>query len=247
MWQQVLPFFDFEDPDYMPFMEGLKRPSWKGIKDKITKKPTALPVAEEKPAFVLNKKESPLPVQCIYSGTRKSASGRRVPEGFSIQVPKRWSKTQEVHAVSRLLQRLNQQEEKRHTLLNQAKKQPLLTLHTKAELSTYATELNQSTLNSPVKGFSVGSAKHSRLAQVNLKTGIITVSKYCMGQMPEQAFRYLLLHELTHFYHGGHGADFWQKVRQFCLDARTQHHLMAAWHQQQTLEQDPAYVAYEAN
>ena len=75
----------------------------------------------------------------------------------------------------------------------------------------------------PVQGVRVGWAKYSRLAQANLRTGIITVSRYCLGErIPAAAFRYLILHELAHFIEANHSPRFWALVAQHCPDHKAQ-------------------------
>lgn len=76
----------------------------------------------------------------------------------------------------------------------------------------YVRRINESTLRVPIGGVRIGSAKHSRLAQINLKTRVITFSRYAIENVPERGRRYLVLHELSHVKEASHNKYFWQLV-----------------------------------
>jgi hypothetical protein len=58
----------------------------------------------------------------------------------------------------------------------------------------------------------IGSAKYSRLAQINLHTHIITFSRYAIENVPERGRRYLVIHELSHVKEASHNKRFWNYV-----------------------------------
>ncbi|MBX9686448.1 MAG: M48 family metallopeptidase [Candidatus Obscuribacterales bacterium] len=81
-----------------------------------------------------------------------------------------------------------------------------------AFMAGYVKRINDSTLRVPIGGVRIGSAKYSRLAQINLRTHIITFSRYAIENVPERGRRYLVLHELAHVKEPSHNKDFWQIV-----------------------------------
>lgn len=76
----------------------------------------------------------------------------------------------------------------------------------------YVKRINDSTLRVPIGGIRIGSAKYSRLAQINLKTHIITFSRYAIENVPERGRRYLVIHELAHVKEASHNKHFWELV-----------------------------------
>jgi hypothetical protein len=81
-----------------------------------------------------------------------------------------------------------------------------------ADLGRYVAELNAKTLRAPLRGVRIGRAKHSRLAQANVRTGVLTFSRYAIDGMPPRALRYLVLHELAHLFEANHSGRFWALV-----------------------------------
>jgi hypothetical protein len=107
-----------------------------------------------------------------------------------------------------------------------------LCIQTLAELTAYVKQLNASTFQAPLKGVRMGRSKISHLAQVNLRTGVMSVSRYCLGQaIPAEAFRYLILHELAHFQEANHSKRFWALVARYCPDYKRQRQLMRLYFQ----------------
>lgn len=76
----------------------------------------------------------------------------------------------------------------------------------------YVRRINDATLRVPVKDVRIGTAKYSRLAQINLDTGIITFSRFAVENVPERGRRYLVLHELAHVKQKNHNQQFWGLV-----------------------------------
>jgi Protein of unknown function DUF45 len=78
----------------------------------------------------------------------------------------------------------------------------------------YVRRLNEATFNVTIGGVRIGSAKYSRLAQINLKSRIITFSRFAVENVPERGRRYLVLHELAHVKEANHNDRFWGLVEQ---------------------------------
>lgn len=79
-------------------------------------------------------------------------------------------------------------------------------------MAGYVKRINDATLRVPIGGVRIGSAKYSRLAQINLHTHIITFSRYAIENVPERGRRYLVIHELSHVKEASHNKRFWQLV-----------------------------------
>lgn len=76
----------------------------------------------------------------------------------------------------------------------------------------YVKRINDATLRVPFGGIRIGQAKYSRLAQINLRTRIITFSRFAIENVPERGRRYLVIHELAHVKEASHNKNFWQLV-----------------------------------
>jgi predicted metal-dependent hydrolase len=99
-----------------------------------------------------------------------------------------------------------------------------------AEFGAYVRRLNDETLHAPLRGVRIGSARRSRLAQANTKTGVLTFSRFAIDGMPERALRYLVLHELAHLFEANHSPRFWAHVARFEPDYRAQRLVAQAHH-----------------
>lgn len=82
-------------------------------------------------------------------------------------------------------------------------------------MNGYVRRINEATYNVTLGGVRIGSAKYSRLAQINLKTRVITFSRYAIENVPERGRRYLVIHELAHVLEANHNSRFWELVERF--------------------------------
>lgn len=82
----------------------------------------------------------------------------------------------------------------------------------KSFMQSYVKRINDSTFKVTIGGIRIGSAKYSRLAQINLKSRIITFSRFAIENVPERGRRYLVLHELAHVLEASHNKHFWNLV-----------------------------------
>jgi hypothetical protein len=79
----------------------------------------------------------------------------------------------------------------------------------------YVRRINAATLNVTIGGVRIGEAKYSRLAQINLKSRIITFSRFAIENVPERGRRYLVIHELAHVKEPDHSPAFWKLVAKY--------------------------------
>ena len=91
----------------------------------------------------------------------------------------------------------------------------------------YVRRINAATLNVAIGGVRIGSAKYSRLAQINLKTRIITFSRYAIENVAERGRRYLVIHELAHVKER-RGFERIDKIRNFGSQAKKHNRRRAA-------------------
>lgn len=82
-------------------------------------------------------------------------------------------------------------------------------------MAAYVRRINEATLNVTIGGVRIGSAKYSRLAQINLQSRIITFSQFAIENVPERGRRYLVIHELAHVKEPSHNQRFWQIVARY--------------------------------
>lgn len=76
----------------------------------------------------------------------------------------------------------------------------------------YVRRINEATFNVTIGGVRIGEARYTRLAQINLRSRIITFSRFAIENVPERARRYLVIHELAHVLESGHTQRFWNLV-----------------------------------
>ena len=183
-----------------------------------------------------------LPVSVKESPRAKRASGRILATTAVITLPPHWPKRMKQHAIDELVIKLSRVhiKQQQHRLSIEAMQEEdqnhdaiRISIETLAELKAYVQQLNASTFQAPLNDVKIGRSKVSHLAQVNLRTGVMTVSRYCLGQaIPAEAFRYLILHELAHFQEANHSKRFWALVAHYCPDYKRQRQLMRLYFQQ---------------
>src|SRR5205809_831369 len=84
-----------------------------------------------------------------------------------------------------------------------------------AFMSGYVRRINEATLNVSIGGVKIGTARYSRLAQINLHSRIITFSRFAIENVPERGRRYLVIHELAHVKEPSHNQTFWKIVERY--------------------------------
>jgi hypothetical protein len=175
---------------------------------------------------------------------RKTASGQFKNNQFIITVPGKWSIDQQQKAIASLHRRLLKQwhtsvglpasTKKKGSLTDDVFQQETLAITSLQALETVVTSINAETFKAPLKGVRVGNAKYSSLAYLKPSSGVVTFSRYVLGEaIPAEAFRYLVVHELAHFTEQNHSARFWALVARHCPDYKIQRAVIRAFFQRQ--------------
>jgi len=180
-----------------------------------------------------------LPVEITQKKKLKRASASIRDGKIKVQVPQWWSKASKEAAINELVQRLENSDSRQKKLLNSPGER--ITLHNLAALTAYVTRINHETFNAPVGKIRMGWSKYSQLAQLNLQSRTLTISKYCLTNVPEAALRYLVVHELAHCYEANHSRRFWALVAQHVPDYKYQSKVIKAVHQQAVHDAEAAH------
>jgi predicted metal-dependent hydrolase len=131
-----------------------------------------------------------------------TVSAYRDGERTVVAIPARFSRAQEREWVAKMLARLEDKERRRRP--------------SDAELVERARELSAKYLDGKAHPTSVSwSAQQGRRwGSCTLVDGSIRISTRVQG-MPEWVLDYVLLHELAHLLHAGHGPDFWRLLEAY--------------------------------
>lgn len=163
--------------------------------------------------------------------TARTARARLRGSCLVMTIPRHWPRSEQQEAIAKFT-RWGQKQTAALAALPALPQGPAMTL---AELTELVARVNGETLNVSYAGVRIGNARYTRLAQVNLKTQILTFSKFAINGMPERALRYLILHELSHLVVPNHSKAFWAVVGKHMPDYRhqrqvAQHHFRLACH-----------------
>ncbi|MFJ4108539.1 SprT-like domain-containing protein [Oerskovia enterophila] len=142
-------------------------------------------------------------VEVRRSRRRKSTvSAYRDGERTIVSIPARFTRAQEREWVQRMLDRLADKERRRRP--------------SDAELVARATELSAKYLDGRAHPTSVrwSGNQGRRWGSCTLIDGSIRISTRVQG-MPEWVLDYVLLHELAHLLHAGHGPGFWALLESY--------------------------------
>ncbi len=119
-----------------------------------------------------------------------------------VAIPSRFTRTQEREWVRRMVTRLATQELRRRP--------------SDAKLQSRAAELSKRYLDGRAVPSSIAwsSQQGRRWGSCSLADGTIRISTRLQG-MPGWVLDYVVLHELSHLIHGGHGPEFWQLLEAY--------------------------------
>ncbi len=163
-----------------------------------------------------------------------------------VKLPRHWPRHLKHSVTQELVERLQKKDAKERALLEKAARQETITLPDNEALTAFVQAINAETFQVPLGKVQIGTAKYNHLAQVNLKTKTMTVSRYCLNQAPKEALRYLIVHELAHYFESGHGPRFWALVAKHVPDYRLQSRIMKAFHHQAVIQEDASDNLLEA-
>ena len=119
-----------------------------------------------------------------------------------VSIPARFTRAQEREWVQRMVTRLAAQERRRRP--------------SDEQLATRAAELSERYLGGRARPSSVtwSSRQGRRWGSCTPVDGTIRISDRVRG-MPRWVLDYVLLHELVHLLHSGHGPDFWAELESY--------------------------------
>jgi predicted metal-dependent hydrolase len=165
---------------------------------------------------------------------RRASAIIRDDGAIHVKVPRHWARDLKRSAIEELVDRLQRKDQREKALLASKKvaQQARITITSQIELERYVRQINAETFNVPLGKIRLGYSRYNHLAQVNLQTKTMTVSKYCLENAPADALRYLIIHELAHYFESGHGPKFWALVARHVPDYRLQSRIMKAFHHQ---------------
>jgi predicted metal-dependent hydrolase len=166
---------------------------------------------------------------------RRASASLREGDVVLIKLPRRWSASLKQSITQQLLEKIQNQLFQEKKILNQIGEVPRISLMDEEALTTFVREVNQQTFQVELGAVKIGQAKYSHLAQLNVKSKTMTVSSYCLYQVPVPALRYLIIHELAHYFERGHGKAFWERVARHVPDYRLQSRIIKAFHHQQVI------------
>jgi predicted metal-dependent hydrolase len=169
---------------------------------------------------------------------RRASACIRDGKTIHVKLPRHWSKDLKYSVTTELVERLQKKDAKERDLLEQAAQQETVTVTTNAELEALVRQINEETFRVQLGKVQIGYARYNHLAQVNLRTKTMTVSRYCLNQAPKEALRYLIIHELSHYFESGHGPRFWALVQKHVPDYRLQSRIMKAFHHQAVINEE---------
>ncbi len=150
--------------------------------------------------------------------TGRTARARLRGSCLVMTIPRHWPRSEQQEAIAKFT-RWGHKQTATLAALPALPQGPAMSL---SELTELVARVNRETLNVSYAGVRIGQARYTRLAQVNLKTKILTFSKYAIDGMPERALRYLILHELSHLLVPNHSKAFWALVGTHMPDFRHQ-------------------------
>ena len=150
--------------------------------------------------------------------TGRTARARVRGGKLIVTMPRHWPRTEQESTLAKFRRWA---EKHAHSLSELPPPDSTTPVSLDALIDTVA-RINRDTLNVTYHGVRIGRSRYTRLAQVNLKTRVLTFSRYAINGLPERALRYLILHELAHLIVPNHSAKFWALVERYEPDYRNQ-------------------------
>jgi hypothetical protein len=171
---------------------------------------------------------------------RRASACIRTAGEIHVKLPRHWPADTKQSITNELVERLTRKDAQQKQLLSRyADRQPCITLDTSEALEAFVRKINAETFCVQLGKVAIGKAKYHHLAQLNLHSKTMTVSIYCLKEAPAEALRYLIIHELAHYFESGHGPHFWALVERHVPDYRLQSRIMKAFHHQAVIQDEP--------
>lgn len=152
-----------------------------------------------------------------------------------VTMPRHWPRTEQEATLAKF-KRWAQKQTLSLTQLPPPESTQPVSLDTLVET---VARINRETLNVTYHDVRIGRSRYTRLAQVNLKTRVLTFSRYAIDGLPERALRYLILHELAHLIVPNHSAKFWALVERYEPDYRNQRQIAQNHYQRMAAASEP--------
>jgi predicted transcriptional regulator len=183
--------------------------------------------------------ESDFSVSVVLRTGRKSATAAIRNGAIEVIIPRHWPEIIK-HEVSRkLVSQIIKQHQQQQSLLAQYAQEQCITLSSPEALQAFVAQINAETFQLCLGPVQMGRSRYSRLAQLNTRTKVMTVSWYCLQDVPMKALRYLIVHELAHYLEANHSKRFWAHVAQFVPDYKIQRKVIQAFHQVRLAQMAP--------
>lgn len=184
-----------------------------------------------------------LPI-AIEDVTTRTARAKLVNGVLQIKLPRHWPQSYKDQTIAKFRRWAQKQAELTASLPPPEESDGRT--WTLADFDRYVRDLNAETLRVPVEAVRIGSARRSRLAQANVRTRVLTFSRYAIDGMPLRALRYLVLHELAHLIEANHSPRFWALVERHEPDYKRQRAIAQAHHQRMADAPDDAPAVADA-
>ncbi|MBK8191323.1 MAG: M48 family metallopeptidase [Vampirovibrionales bacterium] len=164
---------------------------------------------------------------------------------IQVQVPKRWSQRHKASVAEELARKVKEREEERRRILQEIdlSQSPRVTIETNEALQALVDEINAQTFRIDGVRAEIGSSRYTRLAQMNIRTRVMRVSRFSLRNVPQQSLRYLLVHELAHCLEANHNKRFWKHVERFVPDYERQSRIIRAVHAQSVADEERLHPA----
>lgn len=167
--------------------------------------------------------------------TGRTARARIRAGQLIVTMPRHWPRAEQESTLAKFTRWAQKQAQAIRQLPPPASTTPV-SLETLVET---VARINRETLNVTYSGVRIGRSRYTRLAQVNLKTRVLTFSRYAINGLPERALRYLILHELAHLIVPNHSAKFWALVARYEPDYLHQRQIAQSHYQRMAAAELP--------
>lgn len=117
------------------------------------------------------------------------AVGRMRNGCIQVQVPKRWSQRHKASVAEELARKVKEREEERRRILQEIdlSQSPRVTIETNEALQALVDEINAQTFRIDGVRAEIGSSRYTRLAQMNIRTRVMRVSRFSLRNVPSKA------------------------------------------------------------